>query len=181
MGIRNRVMSASSNGSGPLRRVLEQAAAEQGCSMDALSVLSLRRDPYRIDTPAGHRDGWWFAQRVGRFLGPGARIHLRGLHYRISSAADILLPDGLPYENIDAHWEWLSEVAAKAGRWLKYVPFERIVDERNAPAEIYVPEATEPYLYLGDGIASSCLFHSRPLSRGLVQRVSPPDNLTGLS
>jgi hypothetical protein len=28
--------------------------------------------------------------------------------------------------------------AAKAARWLGYVPFKRIVDERNAPPEIFV-------------------------------------------
>src|SRR5262249_38981904 len=78
-------------------------------------------------------------------------IHLRGLHYRISSAGAIQRPDGKPYLNTDDCWEWLQEDAAKAGRWLGYVPFERIIDERNAPAEIYVPEALTPSGFLSCG------------------------------
>jgi len=42
---------------GPLRRALLEAADEAGCSMNDLTVLSVQNDPYRVDTPAGHRDG----------------------------------------------------------------------------------------------------------------------------
>src|SRR5262249_25212809 len=131
-------MKESPNGAGPLRQLLESAASGAGCSLRALTVLSNQRDPYRLDTPAGHRDGEWFAQQVERFLGGTATVHLRGLHYRVSAAADVRMPNGLPYINTDENSEWLTENAAKAGRWLGYVPFERIVDERNAPPEIYV-------------------------------------------
>jgi hypothetical protein len=144
-------MNAPPNGQGPLRRVLEQAAAETGCSLRALTVLALQRDPYRLDTPAHHRDGSWFAEQVERFLRPTARIHLRGLHYRISSSGDVRMPNGLPYTNTDPDWEWFQEDAAKAARWLGYVPFDRIIDERNAPPEIYVPEALTPFSVLSGG------------------------------
>ena len=30
-------------------------------------------------------------------------------------------------------WKWLQDTAAKAARWLGYVPFERIIDNRNDP------------------------------------------------
>lgn len=128
-------------GFGPLRRVLEQTATERGCSRSSLTVLSAQRDPYRLDTPARHRDGKWFAQQVERFINHFDIVHLRGLHYRISASADVLKPNGRPYVNTDEDWEWLTENAAKSGRWLGYVDFSRIVDERNAPAEIYVPDA----------------------------------------
>jgi hypothetical protein len=144
-------MRQSPNGAGPLRQVLESAASDTGCSLGALTVLSSQRDPYRLDTPAGHRDGAWFAEQVEQFLGPATTIHLRGLHYRISSAGDIQGPDGKPYLNTDDCWEWLQRDAAKAGRWLGYVPFERIVDERNAPPEIYVPRALTPSSFLSYG------------------------------
>jgi hypothetical protein len=29
-------------------------------------------------------------------------------------------------------WTWLVERAAKAARWLGYVPFDRLIDQRNA-------------------------------------------------
>jgi hypothetical protein len=69
-------VSGPPNGQGPLRQVLERAAAERGCCLRALTVLSSQRDPYRLDTPAGHRDGEWFAQQVERFLRSTERIHL---------------------------------------------------------------------------------------------------------
>jgi hypothetical protein len=138
-------------GFGPLRQVLEQTATERGCSRSSLTVLSAQRDPYRLDTPAGHRDGKWFAQQVERFINHFDTVHLRGLHYRISASADVLKPNGRPYVNTDEDWEWLTENAAKSGRWLGYVDFSRIVDERNAPAEIYVPDAAYPRDFLSCG------------------------------
>ena len=42
---------------GPLRRALLEAADESGCRMANLTVLAKQNDPFRVDTPAGHRDG----------------------------------------------------------------------------------------------------------------------------
>ena len=96
--------------------------------MSALTVLSPQKDPYRLDTAAHHRDGAWFAAQVKRFVLSGGNVHLRGLHYRVVAAGGVLRPEGLPYISDDDAWEFLSEKAAKAARWLGYVPFERIVD-----------------------------------------------------
>jgi hypothetical protein len=126
----------------PLRSVLVTAANQKGCRMKALTVLSAQRDLYGLDTPAGHRDGAWFAEMVQRLVGDSSTVHLRGLHYRISSAADVRMPNGVPYTNTNESWEWLCETAAKAARWLGHVPFERIVDERKAPPQIFVPDAS---------------------------------------
>jgi hypothetical protein len=150
--VQNRTLKQTNNGSS-LRQVLETAAGTLGCSMQELTVLSANRDPYRLDTPAGHRDAAWFAQIVERFL-PGSRtVHLRGLHYRCSAAADVFRPDnGLPYTNTEENWIWLDERASKAARWLGYVAFERIVDERNAAPEVFVAdELSPPYPLLSYG------------------------------
>ena len=45
------------NGYGVLRSVLEDAHEENGYSRSDLTVLSAQVDPYRLDTPSGHRDG----------------------------------------------------------------------------------------------------------------------------
>ncbi len=45
-------------------------------------------------------------------------------------------------------WEWLSEKAAKAARWLRYVPFAQITDERNAEPVIREFSRPEPGAYL---------------------------------
>src|SRR4051812_8517494 len=125
-------MSARISRAGALRTELKTAAEAYALSMGDLTVLAPANDPYRLDTPAGHRLGAWFAEQVARFLPSGATVHLRGLHYRIVVAADVRKLDGKPYVNSEEDWLWLSEKAAKAGRWLCYVPFDRIVDERNA-------------------------------------------------
>ena len=149
----NGTPSHGSNGTGPLRRVLSDAVAISDYGMGELTVLATQNDPYRVDTPAGHRDAKWFKEQIDRFV-PTARIHLRGLHYQISSAADVVLPNGLPYTNTDESWLWLQSKAAKAARWLGYVPFGRIVDQRNEAPKNYVPEAVspEPGWEQGDGI-----------------------------
>ena len=54
-------MNLLANGDGALRRVLEQARGELRCSRSSLTVLSTQIDPYRLDTPSGHRDGAWLA------------------------------------------------------------------------------------------------------------------------
>ena len=103
-------MSAS-----PLRAALDTVIAEQGCSLKDLTVLAPKNDPFRLDTPARHRDGRWLAETATE-LGLGDRkIHLRGLHYMVLGRPK---PDGTPYLNDDDTWEWLQADAAKAARFL---------------------------------------------------------------
>jgi hypothetical protein len=89
-------MSASPNGQGPLRQVLERAQAGlalhdcPSLSLSELTVLAVCNDPYRLDTPVGHRNGQWFGE-VDRFV-PYGTVHLRGLHYRLVAAADVTRP-----------------------------------------------------------------------------------------
>jgi hypothetical protein len=136
---------------GKLHRILEEAAKLEFCHADELTVLSKAKDPYRLDTATGHRLGRWCADLIERFLPPQATIHLRGFHYLLASAADVTRPDGSRYINSDAMWEWLADTAMKAARWLGYVPFERIVDERNALPELYLPESFQVEPERGSG------------------------------
>jgi hypothetical protein len=48
------------------------------------------------------------------------------------TAGDVTRPDGTPYRTIDPDWIWLEQHAAKAVRWLSYIPFDQIVDARNS-------------------------------------------------
>jgi hypothetical protein len=109
--------------------------------MDELSVLAPQNDPYRLDTPAYHRDGLWLAMELGRLriLRP---MHLRGLHYILASAGDVIRPNGDPYINDDSTWTWFSATAAKAARWLGYVGWGEIRDERNEAPTLHL--ATRP-------------------------------------
>ena len=124
-------------GNGALRSALEAAMAEHGCTMADLTVLDKANDPFRVDTPARHRDGEWLATTAAE-LGLGDRtIHLRGLHYMVIGRAK---PDGTPYTNTEKDWLWLSGDAAKAARFLGYIPFAQITDQRNAAPVIRVFE-----------------------------------------
>jgi DNA topoisomerase VI subunit B len=124
-------------GSGVLYQEIAAAAEAEGVSINALTVLSSGSDPYLRDTTDGHRDGEWFAAQVERFILPDRQIHLRGLHYLVSSAGDVKHPDGRPFINDHDCWIWLQAKASYAARWLGLLPIERIRDERNeAPRTI---------------------------------------------
>ena len=75
------------------------------------------------------------------------------MHYALLNPTDLgptVKPDGKRYSNSEADWEWLSQKASKAARWLKYVPFDTIVDERNDEPIIQVHKRNrgEPRGYL---------------------------------
>jgi hypothetical protein len=75
---------------GTLRLVIKAAKRTTRENLADLTVLSASVDPYRLDTPAGHRTGRWFAEQVERFVPGDGTIHLRGLHYRISSIGTVV-------------------------------------------------------------------------------------------
>jgi hypothetical protein len=151
----------------PLRQLLDKAAANEGCSMKDLTVLAVQNDPFRVDTPAGHRDGEWLAT-TATDLGLGARrIHLRGLHYMVIGRPK---PDGTQYTNTDEDWLWLAGKAGKAARWLGYIPFDQIVDQRNAVPAVrkFEPPDPQPYLSVGArvDIPDVDAWYPRPNSTG---------------
>jgi len=123
-------------GSGILHSVIAEAAAASGTSIGSLTVLSPANDPFRCDTRDGHTEGQWFAEQMPA----DGSIHLRGLHYRIVVRANIRKPDGAIYQNTDEDSVWLQQSANNA-RWLGYVDFARIIDERNAEPFLLVLEA----------------------------------------
>jgi hypothetical protein len=100
-------------------------------------------DPVFVDTPARHRDGEWLATALDD-LGL-SRAHLRGLHYRLIERTK---PNGLPYTNTFADWAWLLAHPAKAARWLGYIGFDRITDERNAEPVVRLWTPPEPKGYV---------------------------------
>src|SRR5829696_7185935 len=139
-------------GSSPLRQALDAAIADANgskLSLKDLTVLAPQNDPFRLDRPAAHRDGGWLAI-TARDLGLGDRkIHLRGLHYMVIGRPK---PDGNPYTNTDADWLWLSGDAGKAARWLGYLPFDQIVDQRNAAPAMRIFKQPDPFSYITVGL-----------------------------
>jgi hypothetical protein len=149
-----------------LRELLEQQADAHGLSLQDLTVLAVQNDPFRYDTPAGHRDGSWIAEAIEDLGFANRTVHLRGLHYAVIGRAK---PNGKPYTNTDKDWIWLS-AASNAARWLDYVPFEQIVDQRNAEPIIRLFEPTDPWPYLTVGIDVDI-----PAADDLIPRVDVAD------
>jgi hypothetical protein len=164
----------STQGCGILRSVLEDARVEIGCSLTALTVLSSQVDPYRLDTASGHRDASWLREQLDRAIGATRKIHWRGLHYALVSTANLIKPNGLPYLNTDDDWSWLQDVAGKAARWLGYIPFNRILDNRNAPPIIHRKARVEPEAYVSTGLDATIPdvddLEPRPMANGFEPR-----------
>jgi hypothetical protein len=135
----------------PLRQALDTAIAEANgakLSMKDLTVLAVQNDPFRIDTTAAHRDGAWLAMHVDRLVPAHKKIHLRGLHYVLVTDEPVK-PNGDTYRNNATDWKWLQEKAADAARWLKYIPFDRIIDKRNdAPVVRVGQRSGQPWPWL---------------------------------
>ena len=133
----------------PLRQALDLTAEQEGCGLKHLTVLAPQNDPFRIDTRANHRDGEWLAIYAESLIGQRP-IHLRGLHYALVTAAPTK-PNGDTYRNTDNDWKWMQDNASDAARWLGYIPFDRIIDQRSAAPEVRVFTApqTTPYVSIG--------------------------------
>ena len=162
------------NGYGVLRSVLEEASTKTGRSLGELTVLSAQIDPYRLDTEARHRDGRWVAEQLDRLVARGRQIHWRALHYILVSTTSLAKPNGEPYKNIDEDWTWLVEVAGKAARWLGYIPFERITDNRNAEPVICRKARVMPKRAISVGIEVTIPdiddLEPQPVAEGFVPR-----------
>jgi hypothetical protein len=76
---------------------------------------------------------------------------LRGIHYLLASAANIVKPDGTLYVNTFADWSWLVGRAAKCARWLGHVPFDAFDDSRNE-ARYHRSGPSHPFPSEGSGL-----------------------------
>jgi hypothetical protein len=159
-----------------LRQVLETACKTHGCRQADLTVLDIKVDPYRVDTPAHHRDGEWVAQQIDKAFRPGQRIHIRALHYALVSQGNVRKTDGSVYRNTVEDGDWLEQ-AMKAARWLGYVSFDRISDNRNAAPVIFRsrPPIEPSAITLGSGVwAGEIAF-----DLGEINLAEPYGRLTG--
>jgi hypothetical protein len=145
-------MTAKANGYGVLRSILEEARLTADCGLGELTVLSPAVDPYRLDTDAGHRDGAWLGKQFNKVVKRNKRIHWRGLHYAIVAQGNVKKPNGEIYRNDDDNWNWLVDSAGKAARWLGYIPFDRISDNRNAAPIIHRKARVDARAFVAVGV-----------------------------
>lgn len=110
--------------------LLRDQIVHAGGQLQSWTVLAAQNDPFRIDTAANHRDGAWLAEQFEKVR--RTVRHLRGLHYALTSLEGLIRPNGVRYINDDPAWEWLLK-AANSARWLGYIPFDDLDDQRNDP------------------------------------------------
>ena len=162
------------NGYGALRSILEAVREQAGCDLGSLTVLSTQVDPYQLDTASGHRDGRWIADQFARAVPRGKKIHWRGLHYAVVVVGNVRKPNGDIYRNTDEDWQWLSAIAGKAARWLGYIPFESISDNRNSEPFIHHKARVRPEAFVTIGIDVAIPdaddLEPRPVPCGFVAR-----------
>jgi hypothetical protein len=105
---------------------------------------------------------------------PDAPLLRRGLHYVIVVRGNVRKPNGEIYRNTDEDWEWLSTVAGKAARWLGYIPFERILDNRNAEPIIHRKARVVPWAFVTIGVEVAIPdvddLQPAPIAQGFVAR-----------
>jgi hypothetical protein len=101
-----------------------------------LLVLAEKNDPFYAGVPAQRAKAEWFAALWSRFRFTTG-VHLRRVHYRIvSSDVPERRHDGVPYENTETCWDYLSD-AGKYARSLGLVSPDAFEDHRNPPPHIY--------------------------------------------
>lgn len=119
---------------------LKELARQSGRSVKQLLALSQNNDPFSVTIPSRREAGEWFAKVVWeRFCEDAGVAHLRRLHYRIVAENKFKLLSGTAYENTEECWKYLCR-SSLAARYLGLIPFDALVDRRNA----------EPLLYVGD-------------------------------
>lgn len=116
---------------------IKELARSQRTTVKALLALAPQNDPFYTGAPATLEAAQWFAdlwQRLG-FEGRTG-VHLRRVHYQLVSQESAIKSNGLPYENTEGDWGYLSN-ASKYARGLGLVDPMAFVDRRNPAPHIF--------------------------------------------
>ena len=160
-------MSAESNG---LQAAIEALIAEHGGTLKDWTVMHTDRDPFRLDIPINHVLGRWVRRRgtgsrsepppPSTFAACLAFLDQPGPDFPLGMALskgkvmppDPNNPEAPPRGNLGEvpqhqHTLRVAAVGVKYARWLRYVPFEWVSDERNADPVIRIWEPPQPKGY----------------------------------
>jgi len=109
---------------------IKQLAQDEGLTVKDLIALAPQHDPFYVGTEGDLEKGRWFADLWHKF-GYGTGVHLRRMHYQlVSQDPPVLKPNGKPYENTEADWDFLGLASTRA-RYLGLVDSSAFVDRRN--------------------------------------------------
>jgi hypothetical protein len=119
---------------------LKRMAKTIGRPVTELMALTHHNDPFYAGMGYRAVAAEWFA-KIWQQHGE-AGFHLRRLHYRLvslSGGSRVLLPSGREYQNTEKDWTYLAG-ASLGARYLNLVPFDGLVDQRNAEAMIFAKD-----------------------------------------
>jgi hypothetical protein len=128
-----------------------------GCTMKDLTVLAPKNDPFRLDTPARHRDGRRLADTVAELGLQARRIHLRACTKRCSAWRHRLLRGLIGGTTVIRY----APTVATA----PYVPAEqgsRLVTAIHAGHDVQLARARNP---AGGATSPSCSCSRAPSER----------------
>jgi len=109
---------------------IKELARQSGLTVKDLIALAPQNDPFYVGTEGDLGKARWFANLWQRF-GYGTGVHLRRVHYQlVSQDPPVMKPNGKPYENTEADWDFLG-MASKSARYLGLVDPGAFVDRRN--------------------------------------------------
>jgi hypothetical protein len=124
---------------------IKQMAKDRRVSVKEFLALSEKNDPFYTGRPSEIKHAKWFA-RQWRELGYTSDVHLRRMHYKLVSLANVETPYDLDeegkkvdrgkgiepciYQNTDGWWQYLL-AAGKWARYLDYIAAQDFVDRRT--------------------------------------------------
>lgn len=138
---------------------IKREAEASGRRVSEYQAMSSTKDPFYFGQPAQRKKAEWCARYYHEmgFDQQGTQVHLRRMHYAFASKK-FPLPEaeahargpksklsGTLYDNTEECWQYLL-CAAQAARYLKLIPFEAIVDNRNAKPTCYIVDEEQPSL-----------------------------------
>ena len=122
---------------------IKELAKARKQPVTGLIALAPQNDPFYTGTDGDWATGRWFADMWERF-GYTTGVHIRRVHYQvISQATPVLMPNGKPYENTEACWQFINQ-ASKQARYLGLVDPGAFVDKRNPSARLYTDAPADP-------------------------------------
>ena len=136
---------------------IKDLSKQIGCSVEDLLAMSRKNDPYYTGAPADLRDAEWFFNEVW-VQTQYEQVHLRMLHYWAVSRG-IRLPIAIKqgniktdeYMNSHAAWQFLCKAAVSA-RYLGYVSYADIIDNKNPDPAIWFEQKGREMAYEVDTI-----------------------------
>jgi hypothetical protein len=131
---------------------LKALGKQLGRPLESMYALSGSNDPFTTDMPRRREAAEWFAGFWRQFATEDSKLHVRRIHYRlISSTRPLVRPNGEPYINTEACWDWLCN-AGRDARYLDLIPPGSIIDRRNPEPAIFLVDVAEAAITIAGGL-----------------------------